>query len=695
MSFKDDAPKGRVDIFKLGDHNAAPTPQYADIARAPAASEWKPGQKIWLSRFPPVPMSAELARVLELPRRDALDLQSPRAFAMADMMTERWSRGDRAGTCPECKGTGRDILDRECEKCVGGGGCACAAIDGRIRAGRRKCLKHLKPVQAWALYEMGIVGGLLGSIPVGAGKTAIGLLAPLALEPLGVRASLLLCPPNLLEQLHNDYRLLREHFRVPSLKIHGLEKDEAAEGPRLHVLPYSRLSLPTASSWIRNLQPDAIIADECDRLRDPNGAGSSRVLRYFMERGDTKFCGWTGSLTEASISDYSHLAALALRMQSPCPLDKAVVAEWARALDESDNAAPPGELGRLCGEDLDPEDTDQVREGWRRHLSGTLGVVVSTEASVDVDLVIEERESPEIPAIIHEALHKVRVCWVRPDTLVGDDYDEELVDAMQVAKCARELASGIFYRWRFDPIHGVPQKREDIKEWKEARKQWNSELRRQLFDRQEWLDSPLLCEHAAQRFHGDRPRREDRPEWESNNWPRWRDIKNKVKPTVEACRVSDYLAVDAARWALEHRGIVWYGMVEFGQWVSELSGLPMHGGGPDAGVRLTGGKKNGKIYKGEDGSRSIIASIKSHGRGRDGLQSLYFEQLIAQLPSSATMWEQLLGRLHRQGQDAPEVRAWYYAHTEEIKDALDTALSRAGYVRSTLGSAQKLLIGKR
>ena len=272
---------------------------------------------------------------------------------------------------------------------------------------------------------------------------------------------------------------------------------------------------------------------------------------------------------------------------------------------------------------------------------------------------------------------------MRPDTLVGDDYDEELEDAMQVAKVCRELASGIFYRWRFDPINGVPQRKVDIDEWKDARKDWKRELRRKLFARDEWLDSPLLCEHAAQRFYGERPPRDDRPIWDAQCWPRWRDIKTKVKPTVEACRVSDYLAVDAARWALEHRGICWYAHVEFGQWVSELSGCPLHGGGPGA----------GRLIASEVGNRSIIASIKSHGRGRDGLQALFAEQLIAQIPTSGAMFEQLLGRLHRQGQDAPEVRAWYYAHTPEIREALETALRRANYVRSTLGSDQKLLVG--
>jgi hypothetical protein len=607
-------------------------------------------------------MSAELQRVLDLERREQLDLKSARALALADRMTARWSRGPRA--------------------------CACASIDPRIAAGKRKCITKLKPVQAWALYEMGIVGGLLAHVPVGAGKTAIGLLAPLALEPLGVKRSLMLVPPNLLTQLERDYLILREHFRVPELYIHGLERRYPIENEvKLHVLPYSRLSMPQSSQQIKDLRPDAIISDECDRLRDPDGAGSSRVLRYYREFGETRFCGWTGSLTDSSITDYAHLAALALRMQSPLPLDPAVTGEWARALDETDNPAPPGELGLLCAIDerLDPETTDDVREGYRRRLAETLGIVVSTEASVDVDLVIEERQAPEIPPIIHEALHKVRACWVRPDTLVGSDYDEELLDAFAVAKCARELASGIFYRWRFDPIRGIPQRKEDITEWYEARRDWNRELRHKLGNREEWLDSPHLCEHAAQRYWGDRPQRDDRPTWAAATWPRWRNIKDKVVHTQEACLVSDYLIVDAARWALEHRGIVWYGMSEFGERVAKLANIPLHAGGPKAGERIAN----------EVGARSIVASIKSHGRGRDGLQALYCEQLICQLPSSGSMWEQLLGRLHRQGQDEAEVRAWFYAHTPEIADALDTALARAGYVKGTLGAEQKLLVGRR
>lgn len=219
---------------ELGDL-AAPGTQalkYAELARA---TEWKPGQKLYLNKHDPVAASADLERVVALPRREALDLDSPTAQAMAADMTARWSRGERE--------------------------CACATIDPRIKLGKRRCFKALKPIQAWALREMGMYGGLLGQIPMGSGKTGIDVLAPLALAPLGVTHCLLLIPPSLQRQLERDYRLIREHFQVPHLVMHGFKIDgkevkHEAPGPRLHVMPYSRLSRPDASDWIRNLRPD-------------------------------------------------------------------------------------------------------------------------------------------------------------------------------------------------------------------------------------------------------------------------------------------------------------------------------------------------------------------------------------------------------------------------------------------------------
>jgi hypothetical protein len=109
----------------------------------------------------------------------------------------------------------------------------------------------------------------------------------------------------------------------------------------------------------------------------------------------------------------------------------------------------------------------------------------------------------------------------------------------------------------------------------------------------------------------------------------------------------------------------------------------MHGGGPKAGDRL----------KAETGERSIIASIDSHGRGRNGLQFLFSKQLVAQIPSSARRWEQLLGRLIRRGQRAEEVITWLYLHVPELTESIEQALRKSEYVEDTLRMQMKLLTG--
>jgi hypothetical protein len=150
-----------------------------------------------------------------------------------------------------------------------------------------------------------------------------------------------------------------------------------------------------------------------------------------------------------------------------------------------------------------------------------------------------------------------------------------------------------------------------------------------------------------------------------------------------AKRIDPYIVNDAAQWALENRGIVWYSLVEFGKWVSEVSGLPMHGGGSKAEANL----------KREEGNRSIIASIDSHGRGRNGLQFLFARQLIAQIPASARRWEQLLGRLIRRGQRSEEVITWIYLHVPELRSAVEAALKKSEYVEDTVRMQMKLLQG--
>lgn len=495
-----------------------------------------------------------------------------------------------------------------------------------------------------------------------------------------IRNGLLLVPPGLIEQLVHEYDLLSEHFVVPELWVHnGSNVKRIVPGmPVLHVRPYSLLSKDQHSDWIKNLAPQVIIADESDKLRIVNGAGTSRVIRHFLSRGDTLFAGWSGSFMNASIMEFYHLMGIALRYQSPVPLDRTVAEQWDRAIGAHESLAPPGELLALC------KPGEHVRAGFGRRLAETMGVIVSSGASVDVKLTISERPAPTIPQAVEDALHTLRSTWVRLD-------GEELIDAMSVAECARQYACGLYLQWWFP--RGEPE--ELIKEWLLRRKVYNKEARSELLDRREFLDSPKNLELAAQRYHGQRAKRDDRPEWASYGWPEWSEIKGKVKPKSRAVWIDEWLARDAAEWAVTNTGIVWYGVVEFGRKVAEIAGLPLHGGGADAGVRLIGGKskKTGKSYAGEDGSRSAILSIDSHHRGRDGLQRLFRHQLIANMFGNAAALEQLFGRLHRQGQ-LEDVTAAFYGHTEELEAATALALRRAECIQEAIpGNDQKFLAG--
>jgi hypothetical protein len=662
-------------------------------------SDWRKHHLVEEAMAPrglPVSNTPELTRIVNLPRRPTVTKDSPTAEALIRIGMQKYSLGPRQCRCRE--------LDPD-----------------------RQCIQHLFWAQAWMLYEIELVGGLLAQAAVGIGKTLVNILTPLALR--GCRLALLLIPPTLVKQLIDEYQMIAEHFRVPGIVVHlpGRKTWQCEPKPRpahlgggyeptMHVLPYSRLSGIENSEWINNLLPDAIIADEVDALKDMESARTMRVMRYFEEHeATTRFCGWTGSLTDNSIREMAHLAALALRGDSPLPIKREVIDEWSQCLDAVPQPTPIGALKRL----LEPHETEHdMRQAFRRRLSETPGFImvegrqtITTNDGREVEVEIRERKAPPIPSIIDEALAKVRQSC-RPDSLVarGDEQyevqDEILADPLEQAKCAREIACGFFYRWVFpkvrqegprlvvDNLYGKPQSHELISQWYAARKAWNSELRLKMLRGEANLDSPKLCENAARRAWGDLPTDPDMPEWKAENWPAWRDIMDKVLPQPEAQRLHSFLVDDAAKWAYEHQGIgnsgiIWYANIEFAQWVAErareLYGLevPVHGGGPGA---------EEAILK-ERGDRTIIASIKSHGRGRNKLQYRFSIQLLAQMLASSRMMEQLLGRLHRRGQDRDSVITELYAHTDEVRSAFKQALLRAEYVEDVMGAGQKLIEG--
>lgn len=633
----------------------------------------------------PVSGGEELQRILALPRRAPVVLSGPRGRALVELMTERLTNGVPAGRGCRCKEWNRD------------------------------CIVELKPAQAWALYEAPLAGGLLAPIGVGHGKTGLDILMPLVMP--GCKLAVLLIPPGLRAQLLRDYQAWGQHFRVPSMII-GAQGYIVPGAPITHVVPFSQFMREESTVLLERLHPDLIIIDEAHKARHPATATTGRILRYFAKHAadpsPPKLCAWSGTLTSNSVKDYAHLSAIALGEGSPLPIDPEAVDEWSGAIDASEWPAPPGDLEALCNPG------EHIHKGFHRRLVDTRGVVHTTESAANVQNHLREREAPTIPEHLQTMLDAMRAPeeeggWVRPD-------GEELVDILQVKACARQLACGFYYRWIFP--HGEPV--ELIDEWFAARKAWNRSLRSRLLTRTDHLDSPLLCAKAAIRAWADDPdpdtnlgetwhhgsvvdevRHEPHvcghdcepdcelegvadveparvlvlPRWKSEAWPRWRDMRARVYHETEAVWVDDFLAQDAAAWALEHRGIVWYEHRAFGLRVAQIANLPLHEGGPDAEARILA----------EKGDRSIIASIAAHGTGRDGLQRLFKEQLVANPCSSGQAWEQLLGRLDRIGQESNLVDTECYRHTEEMKEAIDRAIIQARYIEGTMGTYQKLL----
>jgi hypothetical protein len=264
------------------------------------------------------------------------------------------------------------------------------------------------------------------------------------------------------------------------------------------------------------------------------------------------------------------------------------------------------------------------------------------------------------------------------------------VDALEVARVVSEVASGFFYRWKFPNVprgdDGKPTAEavRAILLWFERRKFWRCELRAKIKESEEYLDSEKLCTDAAVRFcthyQG------ELPVWRAETFLPWVEVKDRalgidMTHETEAIWVDDYLARDAAAWATDVRGVVWVKHVTFGRRVAELGGIPFHGGGLGAETRILA----------EKGDRSIVASIDSHGRGRDGLQYLYNEQLLTMPPGNGKMSEQVLARLHRVGQPKSCVNTAVYRHVPELAALIEQAMGRAEFATVTWGAEQKLL----
>lgn len=601
---------------------------------------------------PPVTGSADLNRIIALPRRDLATEYTP------DLI---------AGLEAELR------LPPSKVRCI------CAKQ-------QRPCPTSLKPIQAYALVEAARAGGLVGPIGAGHGKTLIDLLLPMVMP--GCKMAVLLIPANLRTQLlERDWDYYGGHWRLPNL-VNGRWFKE--NRPAVDVITYTKLQQMTATSLLKTIKPDLIICDEAHNLKSAKGPRVSRFRSYLTEFPKTRLCVMSGTMATKSIHDYAHLAEFAFGDNSPLPHHPPTLEEWANAIDpcscqaakdpelKCECRAHPGALVRLC------RDGEHVREGFRRRRNDTLGVVATNESAIGTSLVIRKREPGKVSNQIL-AFIDLAHSGERPD---GEQFTEQL----QASACARQLACGFFHRWRYP--RGEPA--ELIDEWFKKRKAFNKEVYERLKHPRENLDSPGLLVRAAIRWYSGYvytdettkqtvqvpPKTKGGPRavWPSVHWPEWSEIHDKVRPVPEAVWLDDFVVKDAAAWAKKDVGIVWVDFPELGERIAKAAGVPFFGGGPAA---------SDEILR-EKGDCSIVASIKAHGTGKN-LQP-FCRNLVVTPPADGGTWEQMIARTHRPGQQADEVEVEVMLHTADYEGSFAKAREIARFLHATEGP-QKLVIG--
>ncbi len=503
--------------------------------------------------------------------------------------------------------------------------------------------------QAFGLHELATYRSLVGFVPVGGGKSLLSLLA--ALE-LGAKRPLLLVQKQLLSKLREfDYPNFSKYWLLPYLDGHELRLED--QTTTLYALTYESLSQAKSVRALFDLAPDLIIADEAHTLAPiQRSSRSSRFDDYFRQHPDTKFIPLTGTPADKKIKPPAKLTRVALGVLSPYPRDYHTTETWGWALDfDGGEATDPGVLREFARDD------ESVRNGFRRRVESTPGVLMSHDTPVTTALQIHEKEI-YTPVEVVSILSNFRNTWTYPN---GD----EIVDKLAFSKAARELGCGFYYRWRWATSVSQAAKLE----WIQARREWNREVRMFLHThRDPKIDSAALYEEAVVKGVIN-----------SDAFAAWNRVRDVIKPSTTAVWFDDFLIRDAVEFGRKSPCIIWYSHKALGRKIAELGGFELFADGAKASARISH----------VSGNETIVASVKAHSTGKN--LTMFSSQLITTPSSSAKTWEQLLGRLHRPGQKADSVQTYVYVHTPEAREAVFRAVKNAEWVQDITGGSQRIL----
>jgi hypothetical protein len=503
----------------------------------------------------------------------------------------------------------------------------------------------LRPGQAISLFEAMECRGLFAPQRVGFGKTLVTLLLPLVLDVFVY--AILLLPAALIEKTEVERRALSKHFRIPG---------------NIKLMSYESLGLVQSADTLECDKPALIIADECHYLKNWKAGRTRRVARYMEKHPETMFAALSGTVMRSSLSDFAPMLRWALKDRAPVPRKLEETKVWADALDQGVNPLVRRKPAALF--DLGPRPTglDEVsaaRQIFQSRLLETKGVVASPRSD-KIACSLRVSALWYTPSkVTEEHFKKIRASWTTPD---GWTFSE----ALEMHRYLRELAAG---------FHGIWDPRPPA-DWLAARRRWASFVRETLsYSRR--LDTALQVVQAVDAG----TLSPDKLEEGEEALREWRAIEPtflvQPKPVWH-----DDTAIDvSAAWMKENDGIVWCKHVAFAERLAMKTGASYYG--------AEGVDQFGQSIVNVKAGRSIIASVASNSAGRN-LQ-MFSRNLIVCPPTHELTWEQLMGRSHRDGQEADEVLVDVLLGCKEHHESVWKAVAGAKAAADTLGHDQKLI----
>lgn len=501
----------------------------------------------------------------------------------------------------------------------------------------------LRPIQGATLREILEVQGAFAPIRVGGGKTLISLLAFVMLD---AQRPLLLLPAALVKKTEREQEELRKHWQIPAF---------------VRIVSYELLSRKDGQYILENYRPDAIVADEGHKLRNGSAAVTKKVKRYIRAYPNTKMVILSGTITKRSIRDYSHLADWTLRSGSPVPRDWNTAMEWAGAIDEKrdeETYIPPGALVGLLNhseelrqEYLKGDPLRAVRQGYRDRLVHTPGVVSSFDDVIGTSLNIRGVDL-KLPAEVEDAYRMMRNKNETPD-------GHPIATPVELWRHCRELSCGFYYRWSPRPPS----------DWLMARQAWCAFVRETL-KHSRTLDSELQVAMAVRRGQIN----------DFNEvYTEWKGIRDTFTPNVEAVWMHEAAIDLALAWA-QKPGLIWVDFKAFGLKLQERGLRYFAARGEDSSGR--------PVESADPNGPAIVLSVQSNSQGRN-LQA-WSRNLIVSAPPTGALWEQMLGRTHRDGQVADEVDVEVVLGCKEQVQGFHRAVRDARFIEATTGQPQKL-----